>query len=124
MLLEQNVIHKKKPPFNILLKEGKSPLYLTLTSHPFPALMGKRGNASEGEQRFGPFLNSDLMDATKTYVHKAFQLRSCTDRVFSARRRPCLQYYIKNCSAPCVEKISLESYLQHIFLVENSSNLV
>jgi excinuclease ABC subunit C len=114
LLLEQNVIHKKKPPFNILLKEGKSPLYLTLTSHPFPGLMAKRGNASEGQQRFGPFLNSDLMDATKTYVHKAFQLRSCTDRVFSSRRRPCLQYYIKNCSAPCVDKISLESYQQSV----------
>ena len=114
LLLEQNVIYKKQPPFNILLKEKKSPLYLTLTSHPFPGLMAKRGTALEGEKRFGPFLNTDLMDATKTYVHKAFQLRSCTDRVFSSRRRPCLQYYIKNCSAPCVDKISVENYQRSV----------
>ncbi|WP_207760904.1 excinuclease ABC subunit UvrC [Holospora curviuscula] len=110
LLLELHKIQKKKPPFNILLKEGRALAYLTLSAHPFPALTAKRTNFIEGEKIFGPFLNRDLLETTKTYIYKAFQLRSCSDRVFSARKRPCLQYYIKSCSAPCVQKITVSEY--------------
>lgn len=110
LLLEHNLIQKKKPPFNILLKEGRLLLYLTLTAHEFPALLAKRSGFAEKEAIFGPFLNRDALETTKNYIHKAFQLRSCSDRVFSGRRRPCLQYYIKCCSGPCVAKISSQEY--------------
>ena len=110
LLLELHKIQKKKPPFNILLKEGHALSYLTLSDHPFPALTVKRYNFSQEEKKFGPFLNRDLLEVTKMYIYKAFQLRSCSDRVFAGRKRPCLQYYIKSCSAPCVHKINSAEY--------------
>ncbi|WP_239638246.1 excinuclease ABC subunit UvrC [Holospora obtusa] len=83
---------------------------MILSSHEFPSLLSKRSNFSEGEKVFGPFLNRDILETTKTYIYKAFQLRSCSDHIFSGRKRPCLQYYIKSCSAPCVAKITVSEY--------------
>ncbi|ETZ05196.1 MULTISPECIES: excinuclease ABC subunit UvrC [Holospora] len=110
LLLELHTIQKKKPPFNILLKEGHALWYLALSIHDFPALLAKRSNFLEGEKVFGPFWNRDILETTKTYIYKAFQLRSCSDHVFLRRKRPCLQYYIKSCSAPCVQKITIQEY--------------
>ncbi len=110
LLLEMNLIKKKQPPYNILLKDGKSMAYLVLSAHPYPQLLKKRSpNPSDGKL-FGPFVSMDTLKTTMECLYKTFLLRSCSDHMFAQRRRPCLQYHIKKCSAPCVGKISPEAY--------------
>ena len=110
LLLEMNFIKKKQPPYNILLKDGKAVSYLVLSDHPFPALLKKRSpqiqSALPKGKLFGPFVSMDTLNMTLECLYKAFLLRSCSDTVFAQRKRPCLQYHIKWCSAPCVGKIS------------------
>lgn len=103
LLLEANLIKRYQPPYNILLKEGNSFSYLVLTEHEFPRLQRQRSPVSEGFC-LGPFLSAGPLEHIMTCLHKAFLLRSCSDFVFNNRSRPCLEYYIKRCSAPCVKK--------------------
>lgn len=115
LLLEANLIKRYQPPYNILLKEGNSFSYLVLTRHPFPRIHKQRIASSNKDQYcFGPFLSSAPLDTLIDFLHKTFLLRSCSDHVFSNRTRPCLQYYIKRCSAPCVNKVDQEGYAHQI----------
>ena len=112
LLLEANLIKKYQPPYNILLKDGKSPVYIVLTDHPFPQLIKKRHPNRKKETFFGPFLGN--IDETLATLHRFFLLRSCSDNIFRTRKRPCLQYHIKRCSAPCSGKISQNDYHQYV----------
>ncbi len=111
LLLEGQLIKKFKPKFNILLKDDKSFPYIKLRlDHDYPQLLKYRGKKLTDGHFFGPFASSMHVDVTLKELQKIFKLRSCTDSYFSSRKRPCLQYQIKRCIAPCVNKISKENY--------------
>ncbi len=111
LLLEAQLIKKFQPKFNILLKDDKSFPYVKLRlDTDYPQLMKYRGkNLSSGEF-FGPFVSSEQVDTTLKELQKIFKLRSCSDNYFKNRKRPCLQYQIGRCSAPCVGKITKGDY--------------
>ncbi len=109
LILEASLIKDLQPKYNILLKDDKSYPHILITlNHQFPRLMKYRGKYHKG--CYGPFPSVEKLESTISVLHRAFQLRSCSDKFFSSRKRPCLEYQIKRCSAPCVGKISLEEY--------------
>ncbi len=111
LLLEVNLIKKIMPRYNILMRDSKSFAYIRLEEgHPFPLLTKHRGPRNLPGEYFGPFASAEAVNRTLTALHRAFLLRSCPDHVFASRKRPCLQYQIKRCSAPCVSYISHEDY--------------
>lgn len=111
LLLEANLIKKLKPRYNILLRDDKSSSFILIREdHPYPQILKHRGAKSLKGQYFGPFASSQAVNETIVALQKAFLLRTCSDSFFSSRQKPCLQYQIKRCSAPCVQKISQEEY--------------
>ncbi len=111
LLLEANLIQRFMPPFNILLRDDKSFPYILITQdHEYPQLMKHRGAKSRKGLYFGPFASGAAVTETLNLLARAFQLRTCADSVFAQRARPCLQYHIKRCTAPCVAKVSVEAY--------------
>ena len=111
LLLEANLIKDIQPPFNILLKDDKSYPYLMITKdHAYPRLCKYRGTRNEKGHYFGPFATAGAMYHIIKDLQKAFLIRPCTDSFFSNRTRPCMEYQIKRCSAPCVDLISKEDY--------------
>lgn len=115
LLLESNLIKKFQPRYNILLRDDKSFPYILLTEgHDFPRVVKHRGAKNRKGEYFGPFASAGAVNRTIEILQKAFLLRNCTDSYFEARKRPCLQYHIKRCTAPCVEKVSKEEYGQQV----------
>ena len=111
LLLENELIKKLEPKYNILLKDDKTFPHLVIdVESDFPALRKYRGKRNDKSKYFGPFASVLAVNNVLDTVQKAFLLRSCQDYVFHNRERPCLQYQIKRCSAPCVGKISREDY--------------
>ncbi|CAN1559024.1 UvrC Nuclease subunit of the excinuclease complex [Paracoccaceae bacterium] len=111
LLLEQNLIKQLKPRYNVLLRDDKSfPNILISSEHPYPQIKKHRGKKSEKGAYFGPFASAGAVNRTLNQLQKVFLLRNCSDSMFESRTRPCLQFQIKRCSAPCVEKISREGY--------------
>ena len=120
LLLEANLIKKYRPRYNILLKDDKSYPYIMVTdSHPFPRITKYRGTQKKGESFFGPFASVGAVNHTLALLQKAFLLRPCADTIFRNRARPCLQYQIKRCSAPCVGHISHDEYAGLIAQAKN-----
>lgn len=111
LLLEARSVKKFKPKFNILLKDDKSFPYIKLrTDHDFPQIIKYRGKNLEGGKFFGPYASVAYLDSALNEMGKIFKLRPCGDNYFFSRKRPCVQYQIKRCYAPCVGKISKEDY--------------
>ena len=115
LLLEQNLIKQLKPRYNVLLRDDKSfPNILVTGDHPYPMIKKHRGAKKEKGSYYGPFASAGAVNRTLNQLQKAFLLRNCTDSVFDSRTRPCLQYQIKRCSAPCVGKISEADYAETV----------
>ena len=116
LLLEASLIKSLKPRYNILLRDDKSYPYICINhAHPFPQIMKYRGRSKDKvNEYFGPFASAGDVNATITLLQKLFLLRPCSDNYFAGRKRPCIQYQIKRCSAPCVSKISQEEYQDNL----------
>ena len=102
LILEHTLIKTHQPHYNILLRDDKSYPYLYLSEHPFPRLNWHRGTQRAKGRYFGPYPHSRAVHETLNLLQKLFLLRSCRDNYYQNRSRPCLQYQIKRCSAPCV----------------------
>ena len=120
LLLESNLIKKFEPTYNILLKDDKSfsSILFNLT-HPFPQISSHRGSRKIEGDYFGPFVSKATVQKTIETLQKTFLLRTCNDNIFKTRKRPCLQFQIKRCSAPCVNLISQESYKESVLEAKN-----
>ena len=113
-LLENELIKKYSPYYNILLKDDKSFPYLFFSEQDFPRISKYRGGRKEKGTFFGPYAGGESIHAALDVLQKVFLLRTCRDNVFQNRSRPCLLYQIKRCSAPCVGLITKEKYLQSV----------
>ena len=115
LLLECNLIKRYKPRFNIIFRDDKSfPYILINNEYSYPRIQKYRGAKKFKGQYYGPFVSPSVADYTLLSLQKTFLLRSCSDAVFNNRKRPCLLFDIKRCSAPCVDYISKEKYLETI----------
>ena len=116
LLLEQNLIKSLRPPYNILLRDDKSYPYIYLSSHKdYPSLTFRRGRSKKGGGTwFGPFPSSGAVKESLNVLQKVFRVRSCSESYFRNRTRPCLQYQIRRCSAPCVGYVTPEAYQEDI----------
>ena len=129
LLLEQNLIKRLKPRFNILLRDDKSfPYILIRHDHDWPQITKFRGAKTREGDYFGPFASAGAVNRTLRALQRAFLLRSCSDGTFNARARPCLLYQIKRCSAPCVGRIDEADYAELVrqtksFLTGRSSEI-
>ncbi|MDE0727100.1 MAG: excinuclease ABC subunit UvrC [Alphaproteobacteria bacterium] len=113
LLLESNLIKRLRPRYNILLRDDKSfPFIMITADHEWPQLAKHRGARNRKGEYFGPFASASSVNRTLNTLQKAFPLRSCSDSIFAARTRPCLQYQIRRCAGPCVGRIDPEAYGQ------------
>lgn len=112
LLLEQTLIKELRPPYNILLRDDKSyPFVFVTDRHSFPALEYKRARTRRDDGRYlGPYPSSGAVRESLSLMQKIFRIRNCEDSVFAHRSRPCLQYQIHRCSAPCVGYIDEQEY--------------
>jgi excinuclease ABC subunit C len=111
LLLESNLIKRLTPRYNVQLRDDKSfPYILIARDHAAPQILKHRGARDRRGDYFGPFASAGAVNNTITALQRAFLLRSCSDAVYASRTRPCLQYQIKRCSAPCVGRISEAEY--------------
>lgn len=115
LLLEYNLIKEHRPRFNVLLRDGKSYPYIHVTvEQEFPRFEFHRGARNSGSRYFGPFPSAAAVRQTLGQLQKLFLVRQCRDSFYANRSRPCLQYQIKRCSAPCVGHVGRESYRQDV----------
>jgi len=110
LLLEHNLIKKLSPDYNILLKDDKTFPQILITNHQYPQISKYRGLKNNKGQYFGPFISAYDVNRTIDILRKNFQIRNCSDQEFKSRKKPCLEYQIKKCSAPCVQNISIDDY--------------
>ena len=115
LLLECNLIKKLLPRYNILLRDDKAFPYIAISKHAFPQLFKHRGSRNlEEATYFGPFASGAAVSETLDTLYRVFQLRNCPDSIFANRSRPCLQYHIKRCTAPCVRRVSDDDYARQV----------
>ena len=115
LLLEYNLIKRHKPRFNVILRDDKSYPYIYVsTNHAYPRLQFHRGPRKGKGRYFGPYPSTNAVRKTLNELHKLFLVRQCQDSYFNNRTRPCLQYQIKRCTAPCVGYIDQATYGEDI----------
>ena len=117
LILEHNLIKQYRPPFNILMRDDKSYPYIFLSDKDtWPRLAFHRGAKKAKGSYFGPFPSVHAVRESMSFLQKTFKVRQCEDSFFKNRSRPCLQYQIKRCTAPCVEMISAQEYTEDVNL--------
>lgn len=115
LLLEQTLIKDLRPPYNILLRDDKSYPYIFIAEgEDYPRISFHRGSKREKGRYFGPYPSSQAVRESLQLLQKLFQVRQCEDSFFRNRERPCLQYQIKRCRAPCVGFVSPEEYEEDV----------
>ncbi|MEM7431928.1 MAG: excinuclease ABC subunit UvrC [Pseudomonadota bacterium] len=115
LILEYNLIKQHKPRFNVLLRDDKSYPYIYVsTKHKYPRLTFHRGPRKGKGRYFGPYPNTHAVRQSLNDLQKLFLVRQCRDSYFRNRTRPCLQYQIKRCTAPCVDLITPEAYAEDV----------
>ncbi|WP_406613207.1 excinuclease ABC subunit UvrC [Acinetobacter schindleri] len=116
LLLEQNLIKLHRPPYNIMLRDDKSYVYIFVSSDkPYPRIAAGRGKGKHQPGKFfGPYPSAYNAKDTLIVLQKLFNVRQCENSYFVQRKRPCLQYQIKRCSGPCVGLISPEDYQEDV----------
>ena len=129
LILENTLIKQIQPRYNILLRDDKGYPYLHVAEGEFPRLTLHRGAKRAPGRYFGPYPNATAVRDTLNLLQKTFRLRQCEDHFFRARSRPCLQYQIKRCTAPCVGLVDADGYQRQLrdavlFLEGKSSQLV
>lgn len=110
LILEHNLIKQYRPPFNILMRDDKSYPYIFLSDEKWPRLAFHRGPKKAKGSYFGPFPSVHAVRESMGFLQKTFKVRQCEDVFFKNRSRPCLQYQIKRCTAPCVDLVSEQDY--------------
>ena len=115
LLLENEWIKSLKPRYNILLRDDKSyPWIMLTTSHDFPRIAFHRGGRARNQRYFGPYPSASSVRESINLIQKLFRLRNCEDSYYAHRNRPCLQYQIRRCTAPCVNKVSRDDYAEQV----------
>lgn len=114
LLLESNLIKKHKTRYNVLLRDDKSYPYIYISDGKFPRVSFHRGARKKKGQFFGPYPSAGAVRETLGQLQKLFKARQCEDSYFSNRSRPCLQYQIKRCTAPCTDEITPPDYAESI----------
>jgi excinuclease ABC subunit C len=115
LLLEQTLIKENKPKFNILLRDDKTYPYIYFSlDHNFPGIYLKRTKKAVNSNYFGPFVSSGAVKKSIKEIQKIFKLRNCNDSTFSNRSRPCIEFQMKRCSAPCVKNIRKVDYFEDV----------
>jgi excinuclease ABC subunit C len=113
LILENSLIKKHKPRYNVFLKDDKTFIGLKLTvQDDFPRLLETRKYRTDKSKYYGPFTDGYGMRDVKNFIYQNFQLRTCSDHEFNSRERPCLEYQIGRCSAPCVGYVDQKTYAQ------------
>ena len=114
-MLEQLLIKENKPKFNILLRDDKTYPYIYFSlEHEYPGIYSKRTKKAVDKKYFGPFVSSEAVKKSIKEIQKIFKLRNCSDNTFANRTRPCIEFQMKRCSAPCVQKINKVDYFEDI----------
>ena len=122
LILEQSLIRKKKPPFNVQFRDDKSyPMIHISSDKNYPEIYVSRKKQKEGSS-FGPYANVNAMRKNIEIIQKVFQIRNCKDVNFKNRSRPCIEYQIGKCSAPCVGLIEEKEYRENVEGAENFLN--
>ena len=120
LLLEQLLIKENKPKFNILLRDDKTYPYIFFSdNHKYPSIGLKRTKKAVDEKYFGPFISSHAVKKSIKEIQKIFKLRNCSENTFASRSRPCIEYQMKRCSAPCVGHISKNQYAEDVIEAKN-----
>ena len=115
LLLEQMLIKENKPRFNILLRDDKTYPYIYFSlDHEFPGIYSKRTKNAIDKRYYGPFVSSEAVKKSIKEIQKIFKVRNCSDNTFANRTRPCIEFQMKRCSAPCVNKINKFDYFEDI----------
>jgi len=115
LILENNLIKELKPRYNVVLRDDKSYPYVYLSSEKeFPRLSFHRGARTGQGRYFGPYPNAGAVRASLNLLQKLFLIRDCEDSYFQSRSRPCLQYQIKRCTAPCVGFVETTAYREDV----------
>jgi len=115
LLLEQTLIKENKPKFNILLRDDKTYPYIYFSlDHQYPGIYLKRTKKAVNRKYFGPFVSSEAVKRSIKEIQKIYKVRNCSDNSFSNRTRPCIEFQMNRCSAPCVQNISKADYFEDI----------
>ena len=115
LILEQQLIKEYKPKFNILLRDDKTyPFIFFASKHAYPSIYLKRSKQAVSEDYYGPYTSAKLVREQLKELQKIFKLRNCADSTFANRSRPCIEYQMKRCSAPCTNLISQADYAEDI----------
>ena len=125
LILENNLIKELKPRYNVCLRDDKSYPYIYLSAEKFPRIAFHRGARRSAGRYFGPFPSAGSVRETLNTLQKLFQVRQCEDSFFRNRSRPCLQYQIKRCTAPCVGLVNQDAYgddVRHAMLFLEGKN--